>query len=271
MRRRASPAFCIKVSRDTDPFDLPRSRSEAMSAAWALLDADNTLWHVEPLYDRARARLVQLLADQGADAHAADAFQRKRDAQIFETLGYSDKRFEQSFVDTLHHCAPRSAGPQVERKVRALARGALSSPAEVDPDAEQAIDLLRRYYKLGMITAGDRHIQQRRIKEFPYIWAFDAIRCVPAKTTDVFDRFCVEHGVDRSRSVVIGDSLRSDILPAIKAGLTPIWVRNPNWHAVENQSAAPAGVTAADRLLEAAQAAVGNRRNDRRGEQAFSA
>lgn len=229
---------------------------------WALLDADNTLWHVEPLYDSARVRLVSLLADHGADPEVVDAFQRQRDADLFQTLGYSDTRFEQSFVDTLHHAMPEGAGPRLERQARALAREALSSPAETDPDAGPAIALLKRFYRLGMITAGDRRIQQRRIREFPYTAAFDAIRCVPAKSADEFARFCAEHGVDRSRSVVIGDSVRSDVLPAIAAGLTPIWVRNPNWHEVENARVAPAHVATADRLLAAARLAVGTTRGE---------
>lgn len=219
---------------------------------WVIFDADNTLWHVEDLYDRARAQLVSLLEKYGADPVATDRKQRDRDLQLYERFGYSPKRFETSFNETTYQLLPASTARYLEPAVRDIARSVFLSPARPDKDLPAALDRLAGTYGLAIVTAGDAAIQARRLREFPYTNRFAAVEIVAEKTGEIFDYFCRSNAVERLKSFVVGDSLRSDILPAIEAGLNAVWCHSPNWREHEiGRHVLPPSVAIANSLREA--------------------
>ena len=101
---------------------------------------------------------------------------------------------------------------------------------------EDVLDSLSPVYQLGIITAGERWVQERRLADFHLRHRFAAIEIVEAKDEAVFSSFCNQHGVDFARSWVVGDSYRSDVKPAISAGLHAVLLETPNWIEVESQS-----------------------------------
>ena len=225
---------------------------------WVIFDADNTLWHVEELYDHARDQLVSLLEKYGADPVATDREQRDRDVQLYERFGYSPKRFETSFNETTYQLLPASTARHLEPAVRDIARSVFLSPARPDKDLPAVLDRLAGTYNLGIITAGDTVIQARRLHEFPYTNRFSKVEIVAEKTSEIFDYFCRSNAVERLKSFVIGDSLRSDILPAIEAGLNAVWCHAPNWHEHEiGRHVLPRSVAIANNLCEAVDIILG--------------
>lgn len=203
---------------------------------WLIFDADNTLWDIESLYNDARNAFccyvgeLLLKRSPGAtlDAGLIDGLQRHRDIQLQKTHGYSAARFARSFEDTLSFLLPFSSPGEVQH-VRNLAMNVFEREADTCDGLHAAIDALRRDYSLGIITAGERWVQERRLAAFRFRDQFQKIVIVEHKSQQIFEDFCLAEKVDKSRSWVIGDSLRSDILPAIGAGLRAIHFEAPNW------------------------------------------
>ena len=97
------------------------------------------------------------------------------------------------------------------------------------------------------------------MSHFPHRDAFDAVRIVKAKDSRVFARFAARCGIVPGRSWVVGDSLRSDIIPAAEAGFRTVHLSVHNWHAHENHGrGVPDGCVVAGSLAEAFAAISGH-------------
>ncbi len=217
---------------------------------WVFFDGDNTLWHIESLYDRARDDLVRHIECAGGGSpDEVEAFQRLEDKRLFAELGYSAARFAKSFENTVRRFI---AAPPVHeiQYARQLALSVFEQTATIDADVPEVLIELKGRYKLGLITAGEPWVQQRRVAHFEFSKNFDLIRIVDQKTADVFRRLTAELHVDPQRSWVVGDSLRSDILPAIAAGLNAILIANHNWIEIERDEARPRHLNIVDRLKD---------------------
>lgn len=199
---------------------------------WVIFDADNTLWETESLYDDARRTLTNILALRGVDAAVAGEMQQAIDEELYKTFGYSAQRFPASFERTLVYFFPASSEEE-RAQVRAVAERVFERPAIVNQGLDEVISRLSVHYNLGILTAGEDWVQQGRLQQFAHRLRFQAIEIVPDKSVTAFSGFCDRHGVDRKMSWVVGDSLRSDIIPAHAAGLNAILLETRNWHRIE--------------------------------------
>jgi NTE family protein len=220
---------------------MARAPSEIMHSGaenrWVIFDADNTLWNVEAFYNRARTDMAEHVAKL-CDNSSLDieAYQQARDHQLREIYGYSASRFARSFEDTICKFVPEARAKQV-RHVRAIAEEVFAQKAELTPDVELVLRSLHSQgWYLGLLTAGEFWVQQKRISEFHLQGVFHAIEIVEQKTEREFRRFCEKHKVAPNECWVVGDSKRSDIEPAVSAGLRAILVPHENWAVVENAS-----------------------------------
>jgi putative hydrolase of the HAD superfamily len=206
---------------------------------WVIFDADNTLWEIESLYDDARRTLSNVLAARGIDAAVVAEMQHAIDEELYKTYGYSAQRFPASFDRTLTYFFP-SSSEEERTQIRSLAERVFHQPAIPHPALSEIISRLRSHYSLGIVTAGEDWVQQARLDQFAHREHFNAIEIVPRKDAKAFSDFADRHQVDRKLSWVVGDSIRSDILPAHSAGLNTILVASNNWQRIEmNQAELP--------------------------------
>lgn len=217
---------------------------------WVIFDADNTLWATEALYDEARDSLVAALVARGVDPLRAEATQQSIDKELYETLGYSVERFPTSFERTLEHFLP-NASSEDRARVKAIAEQVFFQPATAHHSLELIIQKLSPSYRLGILTAGEHWVQQQRLQHFAHSHHFNAVEIVARKDPSVFDRFAERYNVDRKTSWVVGDSLRSDIIPARMAGFNVILLAARNWEQIEmNSLALPPGAHRVVDLLD---------------------
>jgi len=218
--------------------------------SWVIFDGDNTLWEVESLYNEARGSLCHFLEGAGPTQRHVEDFQQKRDKELYATYGYSACRFARSFEDTILHFIPNASAKDV-RHVRSLALLVFEQKAAVSDGLKDLLDTLAGQYQLGIITAGERWVQERRLRDFHLQNNFKAIEIVDVKSKAVFQQYCAKHSVDIPRSWVVGDSVNSDVIPALAAGLKAVHVQAENWHHVEGQTTSlPDGVPTVRSILE---------------------
>jgi putative hydrolase of the HAD superfamily len=225
---------------------------------WIIFDADNTLWNLEALYDRARSKFCSYLLDEitkdtqnrgDIDQSIIDRVQRHRDLQLEKTHGYQSSRFARSFEDTVSFFIP-FASPHVFKEARSIALEVFDTLAEPYPDLESAIAKLHDSYSFAIVTAGERWVQERRLNDFHLRASFQKTLIVERKTAETFSTFCDDNKIDRSISWIVGDSIRSDILPARNAGLNAVHLNNKNW--TIELGALPDGVVSLATLSEVA-------------------
>lgn len=229
-----------------------------------MFDGDDTLWFVEPLYDDARHEAATIVARAGLDAGQWENLQRRLDVRYVPHLGVSSERFPRSCVEAYRRLARRSAhgvNPSVEALVRDAARSVFTRVARPVSGVGGILDLLRGRFQIALLTKGEEEIQRKRVADAGLANAFDYIAIVPDKGEREFSEVlaAVEASPDSAWSV--GNSLASDINPALRIGMHAIWIDAPVWEYERRESRVDRGCVIAPDLAAAAQILLQNSAN----------
>jgi putative hydrolase of the HAD superfamily len=213
-----------------------------MRQMW-VVDGDDTLWFVEPLYDDARTVAAEIVGAAGFDAAKWEMLEREIDVANVARYGLDPDRFPKSCVEAYAELAAWSGqlvDKSVSQAVRDAAESVFTRPAPVQHSAARVLMLLRRHGTVILLTKGDDTVQRRRIREADLELAFDGIHIVPDKTEATFLSLLDHYGRPPSEAWSIGNSLRSDINPALRVGMNAIWVDAHVWE-YERSETAPVG------------------------------
>jgi putative hydrolase of the HAD superfamily len=198
-----------------------------------VFDGDDTLWRTEPLYDAARQRAREIVEEAGLDGQAWEERERRLDVDNVARLGHSMRRFPTSCVEAYKElCSEGGLNPDdaVADAVAAAATAAFEAPAPLLPHAREALAALRaRGMKLILLTKGDQGLQRRRVEQSGLAPMFDVIEIVDAKTPETFATVLAKAGVAPNDALSVGNSVPSDVLPSLDAGLRPVWIDAHVW------------------------------------------
>lgn len=198
-----------------------------------VFDGDNTLWNVEQLYDSAREKFCAIAPHHGFTSEEFEAHQRALDAQLYKAYGYSRLRFAQSFKETLAHFVSSPSAEALEAVGR-IAERVFETAAPVHPGVDEVLQaLLAKGKRLALVTAGDTDVQRLRLEHFRREHLFQLIRIVPTKTAEALAALLKDLETKPQDACMVGDSLRSDILPAVSLGMSAVHLRSQNWELVE--------------------------------------
>ena len=187
------------------------------------LDADDTLWHNETLFTATQTQFRALLARY----HDADWIDRR----LYETetrnlshFGYGVKGFTLSMIETaIELTEGRVAGAEVQRLLD-LGREMLSAPVELLDGVAETIAMLVGEYRLVLVTKGDLFDQESKLARSGLGDAFSGVEILSQKDARAYAGVMRRHGVEPSRFVMVGNSLRSDVLPALEAGAAAVHI-----------------------------------------------
>lgn len=181
------------------------------------LDADDTLWHNETIFRLTHARFAVLLADHAEEAElgARLAEVEKRNLRLY---GYGVKGFTLSMIETAMELCDGEAPPSVVREILAAGREMLAHPVETLPGVDEALAALSERYRLVLITKGDLLDQERKLAASGLGDLFAAVEIVSEKDRATYDRVFSRYGTGPTEAVMAGNSMKSDVLPALEAG-----------------------------------------------------
>jgi len=181
------------------------------------LDADDTLWHNMRHFNATEAALLTMLRPF-ADAHVARETLNMCEARNLKLYGYGAKGFTLSMIET----AVELAGEQMPRSllqgILAAGKALLAHPVDLFDDVAETLSALARRGTLVLVTKGDLLHQETKLAASGLGDLFSGIEIVSDKTADTFRRLFVAHGVTADEAVMAGDSMRSDVKPALEAG-----------------------------------------------------
>jgi putative hydrolase of the HAD superfamily len=186
-------------------------------------DADDTLWQNEQFFRMTEARFAELL---GEFADAEHLGQRLLDAEArnLAHYGFGIKGFTLSMIETAIEVTQGRVPAEVIGEILEIGREMLSHPVETLPGARETLEELAGQYRLVLITKGDLFDQERKLAASGLGELFDAVEIVSDKKAETYRRVFTRHGDGPEHAMMIGNSLKSDVVPAIQAGGWGIYV-----------------------------------------------
>lgn len=196
-------------------------------------DADDTLWENERNYRRTEQIFKDLLTPYHEPAWIEERlFQTEmRNMQHF---GYGIKPFGLSMIETAVELTEgRVSGTEIQVILDAV-KGMLTAPIELLPHVAETIPLLAGQAPLMLITKGDLLDQESKVARSGLAQHFRHVEIVSDKTEKHYAGLLARHAIAPERFLMVGNSLRSDILPVLALGGTAVYVPHPLTWAHEN-------------------------------------
>jgi putative hydrolase of the HAD superfamily len=187
------------------------------------LDADDTLWHNEPMYTSARERFCALLS-RYEPAGIPDERLHQVEMRNLQHFGYGVKGFVLSMIETAIELTNGRLESGDVRAIIGFGHEMLAAPVTLLEGVRDAIEELAASFPLILITKGDLLHQETKLAGSGLGHLFTGIEIVSEKNADLYRRVMRRRGVEPSRFVMVGNSLRSDILPALEAGAHAVYI-----------------------------------------------
>ena len=181
------------------------------------VDADDTLWHNVRHFEAALGVLHEVLAPYVAP-DLARARMDVIEARNLAIYGYGVKSFTLSMIETAVELGGEALPAAAVRDILAAGRDLMRHPIELLPGVEAALDALAERARLVLVTKGDLFHQEAKLAASGLGERFAGVEIVSDKTAEGFRRVFERYDAPAARSAVAGDSVRSDILPALAAG-----------------------------------------------------
>ena len=180
-------------------------------------DADDTLWHHEKYFVATKARFVELLAPFAEPARVDKQLHDTEIAHVGQ-YGFGVKSFTLSMIETAAAVIEGSVPTEVIDAILLLGREMLVHPVDPYPGVHDTLEALKPTHKLLVVTRGDLFDQERKLAASGLLGYFSEIEIVSDKTRLVYDRIFTRHGDGPQHAMMIGNSMRADVTPALEAG-----------------------------------------------------
>ena len=199
-----------------------------------IFDADDTLWENNVLFENViEAFIDHIMIEPGRTREEVRAILNEIEKVNSRLYGYGCVVFERSLGECLARL--RTATPEDTRTswVRELCGPIRDGVMELIAGVPETLTALRERHDLFLLTKGDPEEQQRKIDASGLTGMFNEVTIVAEKTPAAYEAYVTSRGLDLDRTWMIGNSPRSDILPALEARLGAILVPHPLTWALE--------------------------------------
>ena len=186
-------------------------------------DADDTLWHNEILYTEAQDKLKKLLSSY-ADGETIDQRLYQTEMSNLQYYGYGIKSFTLSMIETaVELTRGKIQGAEIQ-KIIGFAKEMLTSEVQLFEHAEETVCELAKSYELMMVTKGDLLDQQSKLSRSGLGDHFQYVEVVSEKTQSTYEALLAKYGTKPRRFLMVGNSLKSDILPVLALGGHAVYI-----------------------------------------------
>ena len=188
-------------------------------------DADDTLWALQNYFEEVEEAYCELLADYGnKEEISASLFETE--CGNMEDLGYGVKAFTISLVENAVKVSQGKVSALLIGRIVELGKTLLRLDARPLEGVEPTLMRLRetRHYRLAVFTKGELKDQENKLWRSGLQRYFDVVSIVSDKTPEAYRRLCNELQVTPEELVMVGNSFKSDIMPALKIGASAIHI-----------------------------------------------
>ncbi len=180
-------------------------------------DADDTLWHNENIFEKTHERYRHLLA-RFHDAATVDRTLFATEMRNLELYGYGIKGFTLSAIETAIQITKGQIGSDEIDQIIRLGQEMLNHPVELLDGIPETLATLSKQHRLLVITKGDLRDQERKLAKSGLAAHFNHVEIVSEKDTGTYFRILQRYEITPDRFLMVGNSLKSDILPVLDLG-----------------------------------------------------
>ncbi len=188
-------------------------------------DADDTLWDNEPFFRKAEADMVRMLSAYESPERIAESLYRTEMANMPD-YGYGAVAFTMSMVENAIAVTGGRITASEIRKIIDMGKGLLHLKATPLPGVEPTLKSIRAAgrFRMVLFTKGELLTQRNKLERSGLAPYFDRIEIVCDKKEAEYEALCREENISPEELLMVGNSLKSDILPALNIGAWAVFV-----------------------------------------------
>jgi putative hydrolase of the HAD superfamily len=206
-----------------------------MTKQFLLIDADDTLWENNIYFERAFDEFVAFLGHSSlSPVQVRDVLDEIEEANN-RIHGYGSLNFGRNLKQCYQHLAEREVGPEDLATVMGFAERILECPMEVIAGVADTLEYLSLRHHLTLFTKGNPEEQKLKIERSGLGGFFAHTAVVKEKDVAAYQRLVEQRGLDPARTWMVGNSPKSDINPALEAGLGAVFVPHDRTWVLERQ------------------------------------
>lgn len=197
-----------------------------------IFDADDTLWENNIYYEEVRERFLTITDALGVSRPEVEARIDRTEQKNIELFGYGSENFIRSLRETYTFFAgDRNHLESTLRHIDSLGSTLYDFRIELLPRVAETLASLRERHRFFLLTKGNSSEQTSKVKKSNLEELFEAVVVVPEKNVATYEQVAGDLALDKSITWMIGNSPRSDVNPALEAGLGAVYVPHAvTWH-----------------------------------------
>lgn len=205
-----------------------------------IFDADDTLWENNAVFERVIEDFLDWVDHPVLDRDRIRALLDEIEAANAVAHGYGSKVFLRSLGECLERLRERPRTAEEALRIDDLARAFTEHRVELMPGVARTLDELGGRHELLLLTKGDAEEQSRKVEASGLADRFRGVHIVPEKAVDTYRGLIAHYGFAPEATWMIGNSPRSDIIPAREAGMSAVFIPNDNTWVLEQSEIDPA-------------------------------
>jgi len=215
-------------------------RANSLPPQTLLIDADDTLWENTVYFERAIARFISFLNHHEFSPEQVRGVLNDVERECIVKHGYGQHSFSHALVDTFERLSLQPVTPELHAQITSFAHLVLDHPIEFLPEVPETLQYLSARHQLILATKGAPAEQSGKIERSGLKKYFAASEIVPEKNSETYQAIIEKHSLPRDSTWMIGNSPRSDINPALAAGLHAVFVPHGDTWILEHEEVNPA-------------------------------
>ena len=207
-----------------------------------LIDADDTLWENNIYFERAIASFISFLNHREFTPAQVREVLNQVEREGIIKHGYGLKSFVRALVDTFERLSVEPITPALHETIHGIARTIAEQPIELMPEVAETLDYLSERHDLFLVTKGDDLEQSGKVERSGLKHHFRAVEIVAEKNEEAYRALAERHAFPAGTTWMVGNSPKSDINPALSAGLNAVFVpHDQTWILEHEELCEPSG------------------------------
>lgn len=214
-----------------------------MARQMLLIDADDTLWENNVLFEKTIARFIERLEHLGYTPEYIRHILNETERRNVRQHGYGVRTFRRSLEDTYLKLAGNMARREIVQEIEQMAAELEATPPQIVEGVPETLVYLAKHHRLILLSKGEQAEQTAKVERSGLQNYFDAIEIVlEEKSPAIYERLVAQFRIVKSNGWMVGNSPRSDINPALQAGLNAVLIpHSSTWQADKAELESGAG------------------------------
>jgi putative hydrolase of the HAD superfamily len=205
-----------------------------------LIDADDTLWENNVYFERAIAEFMSFLNHRERSAVEVREILNDVERECIVSHGYGLHSFTHALVKTFERLSIEPLTPALHETIHGFSRTIAEQPVQILPQVPETLEYLSGRHELILVTKGDRKEQAGKVDRSGLKEYFSAVEIVSEKHVGEYRAIINRHDLSSESTWMVGNSPKSDINPALGAGINAVFVPHDETWVLEHEELAEA-------------------------------